>query len=40
MNINHVLIGFLRFESWDFASMLVLANMSGIYDLGPHVKRP
>ena len=26
--------GFLRLKSWDFASMLILANMSGTWDLG------
>ena len=32
--------GFLRLDSWDFASMLGLPNMSGIWDLLPRVDLP
>ena len=32
--------GFSRLKSWDFASMLGLANMSGTWDLGPRVNWP
>ena len=32
--------GFLRLKSWDFASMLGLADMSGTWDFGPHVTWP
>ena len=32
--------GFLRLKSWDFASMLGLANISEISNLGPHMNLP
>ena len=37
MDIKPYCNGFLRLKSWDFASMLGLASMSGTRDLGPHV---
>ena len=32
---HHALMGFLRLKSWGFVSMLGLADMSAIWDLGP-----
>jgi hypothetical protein len=37
MNIKPSSNGFPRLKSWDFASLLGFANMSGTRDLGPHV---
>ena len=33
-------MSFLRFKSWNVASMLGLADMSGTWDLGSFVKQP
>ena len=35
MDFKPNVIGFLGLKSWDFASMLGLADMSGTGDLGP-----
>ena len=32
--------GLLKLKSWDFASMLGLVDMSGSWDLRPHVHQP
>jgi hypothetical protein len=32
--------GFLRLESWDFACLLGLVDMNGIWDLVSYVNRP
>ena len=40
MDINHTLNGFLRLNSWDFAYMLGLVDMSGTWHLGLHVNPP
>ena len=40
MTINHCLSCLLGLKSRDFASMLRLANMSGSWDLGPHLNQP
>jgi hypothetical protein len=40
MIINHIFNDVLKLKSWDFASVLGLANMSGTWELGPHVNQP
>ena len=38
MNIKPNCYDFFMLKRWEFAPMLGLTNMSGTWDLGPHVK--